>query len=129
MLIDKIIEELENLRSNSTAIPWYTGDTFDDGYGSKFCSIGPYDMSDKPDKHPHEDTIAEFWGDNHNCEYNSKYAVAAVNSIPILIARIRGLETRVKELELQKPDSDTVERMKYIVNIMTEFVNKNENNS
>lgn len=88
----KLIEELEMLEMKATPSPWYVGDVFTGDCGEEYCPIGPYDMSDKEDKHPYEDTIAEFWNGEHDAETNAKFVVAAVNAVPILISRIKELE-------------------------------------
>ncbi|RUP38875.1 MAG: hypothetical protein EKK63_10905 [Acinetobacter sp.] len=86
------IDELELLHRKATSTPWYIGDAYEDDDDQRWCPVGPSDMEHKAVKHPYEDTITEFWGDNHNCEANAKFVVAAVNLVPELIARIRELE-------------------------------------
>jgi len=100
MNINEIIKELETLQQ-SVEIPWYMGDITQDEYGNDYCGVGPYDMSEKiGEKHPYEDCIAnfkgvaDFLGSNTNCEANVKYAVAAVNAVPMLIERIKELERK-----------------------------------
>ena len=85
------IDELEQLQRKATETPWYKGDKYAGEYGD-YTPVGPYDMEHKIEKNPYEDTIAEFWDDNHDCEANAKFAIAAVNLVPELIARIRELE-------------------------------------
>ena len=82
---------MEQLHRKATKTPWYKGDKYSGEYGD-YTPIGPYDMEHKIEKNPYEDTIAEFWDDNHDCGANAKFVIAAVNLVPELIARIRELE-------------------------------------
>lgn len=83
----------QQLQRKATDTPWYAGDLYEGNHGEEYCAIGPYDMSDKIDKHPYEATIAEFWGSEHDCEANTKLVILAVELVPLLIAKIKELET------------------------------------
>lgn len=123
------IELFESLQKKATDRPWYLGDVFEDAYGCKNCPIGPHDMSEKEVKHPYEDTIAEFWGTEHNCEANAKLAIVATMLVPMLIEQLKSgaapetptneevrelrkeLENVHKELKSQVKNTDALLRM------------------
>jgi len=65
--------------------PWFMGQVGEDEYGFDSCSIGAFDVSDRPVKDHFEDSIAEVSGCNHDCAANARLIAAA----PELLAACR----------------------------------------
>lgn len=94
LTLEEAIVEFNKWNQKATEAPWYVGDEVEDEYGCKYHCVGPYDMSDKIEKQPYEETIAEFWDAEHNAKANA-YAVAyAMFLVPKLIERVRELELK-----------------------------------
>ena len=110
LTLEEAIAEFNKWSKQATEAPWYVGDEVVDDYDCKYYAVGPYDMSEKPDKQPYEDTIAEFWDAEHDAKANA-YAVAyAMFLVPKLIARIRELE-RGSSAELSKEVTQAIETL------------------
>lgn len=94
LTLEEAINEFNKWSKRATGAPWYVGDAIEDEYDCKFYAVGPYDMSDKVEKQPYENTIAEFWDGDQDGEANA-YAVAyAMFLVPKLIERVRELELK-----------------------------------
>jgi len=110
LTLEEAISEFNKWSQRATRAPWYVGDPVEDEYDCKFYSVGPYDMSDKVEKQPYEDTIAEFWDENHDGEANAYAAAYAMFLVPKLIARIRELE-RGSSAELSKEVTQAIDTL------------------
>lgn len=110
LTLEEAIAEFNKWNKRATRAPWYVGDPVEDEYECTYYAIGPYDMSDKVDKQPYEDTIAEFWDGDQDGEANAYAAAYAMFLVPKLIARIRELE-RGSSAELSKEVTQAIDTL------------------
>lgn len=91
------IAQYEKIKG-ATELPWFCNEFSQDEYDCGYMEIGPYDLQERygnPEcNFYYEECIATFFGDNHDAKSNTALAVASVNLVPRLIARIRELEAQ-----------------------------------
>lgn len=97
------IAQYEKIKG-ATEQPWFCNELSQDEYDYDYMEagpcmeVGPYDLQGRYGHAEcnsyYEECIAMFMGANHNAKANAQLAVASVNLVPRLIARIRELEAK-----------------------------------
>jgi len=91
------IAQYEKIKG-ATEQPWFCNELSQDEDDCDYMEVGPYDLQERYDNPEcnfyYEECMATFFGANHNAKANAELAVASVNLVPRLIARIRELEAK-----------------------------------